>query len=85
MVNAMLLQKEREHLNALIRILSDKAVRVETLNKMSEENPIVYDKKIQRDTIGEALEEAKELRTILEEAIAILEKDQAEEIEVIAG
>jgi len=81
----MLMQKEREHLNALIRILSDKAVRVEALNRMSEESPVVYDKKIQRDTIGEALEEAKELRAILEEAIAILEKDQAEELEVIAG
>lgn len=81
----MLLQKEREHLNALIRILSDKAVRVEALNRMSEESPVVYDKKIQRDMIGEALEEARELRAILEEAITILEKDQAEEIEVIAG
>lgn len=72
-------------MNALIRVLSDKAVRVEALNRMSEESPVVYDKKIQRDTIGEALEEAKELRAILEEAIELLEKDQAEELEVIAG
>jgi len=85
MVYSMLMQKEREHLNALIRVLSDRAARVEVLNKMSQESPIIYDKKIQRDTIGEALEEAKELRAILDEAIALLEKDQAEELEVLSG
>ncbi len=78
----MLMQKEKEHLNAIIRAVSDKAQRVEVLNRMAGESPIIYDKKVQRDTVTEALGQAKELRDILVEAIALLEKDRDEELEV---
>jgi len=81
----MLVQKEREHLDAIIKALSDKAQRIELLNKMAMEAPVLYDKKIQKDTIGEALRQATELRAILEEAINILQKDQTEELDVYVG
>ena len=79
----MLLQQEREHLNAIIRIGSDRAQRVEALNKMALEDPIIYDTKLQKETIGEALELARELREIVEEMVGLLEKDLLEDLEVI--
>lgn len=81
----MLVQKEREHLNAIVRVLSDRALRVETLNRMATESPIIYDQNVQKSTVEEALEEAVELRGILDEVIALLEKDRDEELEVFVG
>ncbi len=84
MVFAMLIKNEREHLNALVRTLSERAVRLDSLNRMSQEPPVIYDKTLQRNTVGEALEAAKELRDFLDEAVVLLEKDLAEELEVIS-
>jgi acetolactate synthase small subunit len=81
----VLVQKEREHLNAIVRVLSDRALRVETLNRMATESPIIYDQNVQKSTVEEALEEAVELRGILDEVIALLEKDRDEELEVFVG
>jgi acetolactate synthase small subunit len=81
----VLVQKEREHLNAIVRVLSDRALRVETLNRMATESPIIYDPNVQKSTVEEALEEAVELRGILDEVIALLEKDRDEELEVFVG
>ena len=81
----MLIQKEREHLDAIIKAVSDKAQRIELLNKMAMEAPVLYDKKVQKETIGEALRQATELRGILEETINILQKDQTEELDVYVG
>ena len=78
----MLVQKEREHLDAIIKAVSDKAQRIELLNKMAMEAPVLYDKKIQKESISEALRQATELRVILEETIIILQKDQVEELDV---
>ena len=79
----MLLQQEREHLNALIKIASDRAQRIEALNTMAQEDPIVYDTKIQRETVTEALELAHEVRKIAEEMVKLMEKDVLEGLEVI--
>jgi len=79
----MLLQHEKEHLNAVIKIGSDRAQRIESLNKMALESPIVYDIKIQKETIGEALELAHELQEIVEEMVSLLEKDLMENLEVM--
>jgi hypothetical protein len=79
----MLLKQEREHLNAIIKIGSDRAQRIESLNKMALEDPIIYDTKLQKETIGEALELAHELREIVEEMVGLLEKDLLENLEVM--
>ncbi len=79
----MLLKQEREHLNAIIKIGSDRAQRIDSLNKMALEDPIIYDTKLQKETIGEALELAHELQEIVEEMVALLEKDLLENLEVM--
>ena len=78
----MLAQKDRDHLNALTRMISDKAQRVDHLNHIRLEAPIAYDAALQLGAIEEALEMAKELKDLTEEAIGMLENDHSGHLEV---
>ena len=69
-------------MNALTRVISDKAQRVDRLNCIRLEAPIAGDAVLQLRTIEEALEIAKELQGLTEEAIGMLEKDHNEHLEV---
>jgi hypothetical protein len=78
----MLAQKEKDHLNAVIRTISDKAQRIEHLNKISQEPPILLDEQLQDRVIEEALAHAKDLQGLMVEAVRMLEIDLEEELVV---
>lgn len=78
----MLPQKDKYHLNAVIRTISDKAQRIEHLNKISQEQPLILDEPLQDRAIEEALAHARDLQSLMAEAIRMLEIDLKEELEV---
>lgn len=78
----MLAQKEREHLNAVIRIISDKAERIDHLNRVRLEGPVAFDAALQLRVIEEALALTRELKDLTDEALGMLETDHSEHLEV---
>jgi|AGTN01.2.fsa_nt_gi hypothetical protein len=78
----MLPQKDMEHLNAVIKTISDKAQRIEHLNKITQEPPLMLDEPLQDKALSEALAHAKDLRELMDEAIRMLEIDLKAELVV---
>lgn len=69
-------------MNALTRLISDKAERINRLNCIRIEAPVAFDAALQLRTIEEALDLSKELKGLIEEAIRMLENDHDEHLEV---